>query len=239
MGEAIRDYDMIREGDKVIVAVSGGKDSIVLLSVLEELRRSAPVTFELVPVHVKTGFEQGFEDVADWFKKTQNVAIQVLESGIDAIIKEKADPDKSPCALCSRLRRGVLYSFASQIQANSIALGHHLDDIVETFFLRCFFTGQLGAMSPERISDDGRNRIIRPMAYVTADIVQNFFTYLEVAPVRSFCPIRKDGRRQMVREHIKELEKTIPMVKHSIFAALGNIDEKSLCLPDGVKKCAL
>jgi tRNA 2-thiocytidine biosynthesis protein TtcA len=229
-GTAIHDYRMISGGDRVLVAVSGGKDSIVLLKVLSELQASSPVAFEIVPVHVATGFEKDFHRIRDWAGAELGMDIRVFHSGIGEILESVADPEKSPCALCSRLRRGVLYTMAHQEGFTSIALGHHLDDIVETFLLRCFYTGQIGAMAPSRYSDDGRNRVIRPLAYCKADLVKGYFQTLDIAPVVNECPKKPDGKREWVRGHLAGLEKEHPFIKESVFSALSNIDMKSLCL---------
>lgn len=219
-----------------MVAVSGGKDSIVLLKVLAMLKNAAPVDFEIVPIHVATGFEHGFEAVQAWAEEHLSLTIRVYDSGISQILESVSDPEKSPCALCSRLRRGVLYTMAHEEGFSSIALGHHLDDIVETFFLRCFYTGQIGAMSPSRYSNDGRNRVIRPLAYCKGELVSSYFKTFEVEPVKSLCPKRSDGKREWVRNHLSSLEKEIPFIRESVFSALGNIDAKSLCLKED--RCA-
>jgi tRNA 2-thiocytidine biosynthesis protein TtcA len=231
-GRAISDYSMIKDGDKVIVAVSGGKDSIVLLKILNQLQKAAPVDFELWPVHVSTGFEKGFDAVASWSESELGLTIDIIDSGISGILAGSSDPEKSPCALCSRLRRGVLYTHATRTGATSIALGHHLDDIVETFLLRCFFTGQIGAMSPLRVSDDGKNRIIRPLACCPEEVIASYFSFLEVTPVRNECILGSDGKRRLIKDYIKKMEKDIPNLRYSIFASLSNIDMKGLCIRD-------
>lgn len=230
VGSAIRDYAMIGPSDKVIVAMSGGKDSIVLLKVLTALRKAAPLTFNLVPVHIRTGFEDGFERIAFWSREELGLEVMEVETNIARIIKEVADPEKSACAFCSRMRRGYLYGVAQAIGASSIALGHHMDDIIETFFLRCFYTGQIGAMAPSRVSNDGKNRVIRPLAYCPDDLVDAFFRYLEIEPAINDCPLRVDSKRKMMRAYIADLQRDIPRVKYSVFASLSNIDMKSMCL---------
>jgi len=230
VGQAIHDFRMIRRGDRVLVAVSGGKDSIVLMKILLALKEAAPLVFELIPVHVKTGYDIGFERVSAWILENLGYETIIRNGYIDQIMETVSDPEKSPCALCSRLRRGILYSLAEEMGATSIALGHHLDDIIETYLLRGFYTGQLGAMAPERTTDDGRNRIIRPLAYCTSDLIEGYFTHLEVEPVAIQCPIRRDSKRELIRGYLKMMENDIPTIKHSLFAALGNIDMKSLCI---------
>ncbi|HPX17224.1 MAG TPA: ATP-binding protein [Deltaproteobacteria bacterium] len=230
VGTAIHDYGMIRQGDRIMVAVSGGKDSLVLLKVLIDLQKSAPVEYEVFPVHLSTGFEKDFPRIAEWARSTLGTEIRVIETGISDILARVSDPEKSPCALCSRLRRGRLYSLAREEGFSSIALGHHLDDIIETFFLRCFYTGQIGAMAPVRISNDGRNRVIRPLAYCKLTLVEAYFRFMDIAPVSYACMIRPDSKREQIREYLRILEKDNPKMKNSIFASLGNIDMKSLCL---------
>jgi tRNA 2-thiocytidine biosynthesis protein TtcA len=229
-GEAIHDYSMIRQGDKVLVAVSGGKDSIVMIKVLDMLRKSSPVEFEIIPVHIKTGFELDFDRISFWIKKNLKLEVLIHDGQISEILSAISDPEKSACALCSRLRRGKLYAVAEEMGISSIALGHHMDDIIETFMLRNFYTGQIGAMSPSRYSNDGRNRVIRPLAYCTGDLVNNYFRFLDVIPVGVSCPKRPDSKREFIRAVISSLEKKIPSIKYSIFASLSNVDMKSLCL---------
>jgi tRNA 2-thiocytidine biosynthesis protein TtcA len=223
---------MIGNGDRILVAVSGGKDSVVLLKVLSELQGAAPVNFEIVPVHVSTGYEKGFDRIGAWVKEELGLEVRIFDSGINEILEHVSDPEKSPCALCSRLRRGILYSMAQREGFTSIALGHHLDDIIETFLLRCFYTGQIGAMAPARWSNDGKNRVIRPLAYCRDELIDGYFRSFGIEPVTSVCPIRADGKRERVRDYLKLLEKEIPTVKESVFSALGNIDMKSLCLKE-------
>ena len=234
VGSAIRDYNMISSGDRVLVAVSGGKDSIVLLKILADMRRAAPFDFTILPVHLHTGFDIGFERIALWFKVKGRPSLEIkdIDTNISEVLRKVSDPKKSPCGLCSRLRRGILYRLAKDMGVSSIALGHHMDDIIETFLLRVFYTGQIGAMSPSRISNDGQNRVIRPLAYCTKELVQAYFSFFDIEPVSIRCPIRTDSKREMLRRQISTIENKIPNVKYSIFASLGNIDERSLCLKE-------
>jgi len=225
---------MIQHGDRVIVAVSGGKDSLVLMKILSDLSGAAPVEFTLIPVHISTGYEQDFDRVAVWIKAVCGQEVIRIEASIKEILSSVSDPEKSPCALCSRLRRGRLYSYAQEVGADSIALGHHMDDIIETFFLRCFYTGQIGAMAPSRVSDDGKNRVIRPLASCPSRLVEDYFSFFHLDPVSLNCPIRPDGKREVVRRYLSVMEREIPQVRFSLFGALGNIDEKSLCIRESV-----
>lgn len=228
-GQAIKDYGMIHDGDRVVVAISGGMDSLVLLKILCDLRLAAPIAFELIPVHISTGYEHNFEKTAQWVSEETGLDTTIIDSRISEILQSSGDPDKSPCALCSRIRRGHLYCFAQETGASSIALGHHMDDIVETFFLRTMFTGQIGAMAPSRQSNDGKNRVIRPLAYCTRQMVEGLFGFMEIEPVDYTCPVRPDSKRRIVREHIAAMEKHAPKMKFSVFASLSNIDMKSMC----------
>ncbi|MDT8272309.1 MAG: ATP-binding protein [Desulfomonilia bacterium] len=237
VGRAISDYRMIQHGDRVIVAVSGGKDSLVLMKILSDLSGAAPVEFTLIPVHISTGYEQDFDRVADWVETVSGQEIIRIEANIREILSSVSDPEKSPCALCSRLRRGRLYSYAQEIKADSIALGHHMDDIIETFFLRCFYTGQIGAMAPSRVSDDGKNRVIRPLAYCPSHLIDDNFSFFHMEPVSLNCPIRPDGKREVVRRYLSVMEREIPQLRYSLFGALGNVDEKSLCIRESVCAC--
>jgi tRNA 2-thiocytidine biosynthesis protein TtcA len=230
VGEAIHDFRMIEHGDRVMVAVSGGKDSLVMIKILTALKKAAPVEYELIPVHVATGYELDFPHIADWIRDSFGLEVLVHDAQISEILNLISDPEKSPCALCSRLRRGKLYALAEEMGVSSIALGHHMDDIIETFMLRCFYTGQIGAMAPSRYSNDNKNRIIRPLAYCTTELVNDYFRHLDIKPVTIKCPIRKDSKRELIRDYLKRLETDIPRVKYSLFASLSNIDMKSLCL---------
>lgn len=229
VGQAIADYNMIVEGDKVMVCLSGGKDSYTLLDILRNLQVSAPVRFELVAVNLDQK-QPGFpEHVLPEYLEREGVPYHILEKDTYSIVKEKTPEGKTTCALCSRLRRGSLYGFAEEIGATKIALGHHRDDIVETLFLNLFYTGKLKAMPPKLRSDDGKNIVIRPLAYSREkDIVE--FARLKNFPIIpcNLCGSQENLQRQVIKEMLQGWDKSHPGRIESIFAAIQNVAPSQL-----------
>ena len=229
VGRAIADFNMISEGDKVMVCLSGGKDSYTMLKILRNLQHSAPVNFELVAVNLDQK-QPGFpEHILPEYLEKEGVAYHILEKDTYSIVKEKVPEGKTTCGLCSRLRRGSLYGFAEEIGANKIALGHHRDDIVETLFLNMFYGGKMKAMPPKLRSDDNRNIVIRPLAYCREkDIVE--FSGLKDFPIIpcNLCGSQENLQRQVIKEMLQKWDREQPGRIENIFAAVQNIAPSQL-----------
>jgi tRNA 2-thiocytidine biosynthesis protein TtcA len=229
VGKAIIDYDMIRDGDRVMVCLSGGKDSYTLLEILRNLQRNAPVDFSLVAVNLDQK-QPGFpEQVLPDYLEGIGVEYHILERDTYSVVKEKTPEGKTTCALCSRLRRGSLYGFAEEIGATKVALGHHREDILETLFLNMFHGGTLKAMPPKLLSDDGRNIVIRPLAYCReADIAE--FARLMAFPIIpcNLCGSQPNLQRQMVKGMLGEWDRKHPGRLESMFKAVTNVAPSQL-----------
>ena len=229
VGRAIADFNMIGEGDKVMVCLSGGKDSYTMLEILRNLQHSAPVNFELVAVNLDQK-QPGFpEHVLPEYLEKEGVAYHILEKDTYSIVKEKVPEGKTTCGLCSRLRRGSLYGFAEEIGANKIALGHHRDDIIETLFLNMFFGGKMKAMPPKLRSDDNRNVVIRPLAYCREKDIIEFARYKQYPIIPcNLCGSQENLQRQAVKDMLRRWDKEHPGRVESIFSSIQNIAPSQL-----------
>ncbi|HQQ63898.1 MAG TPA: tRNA 2-thiocytidine(32) synthetase TtcA [Pseudomonadales bacterium] len=229
VGQAIADYNMIEEGDKIMVCLSGGKDSYTLLDILMNLQKTAPVNFELVAVNLDQK-QPGFpEDVLPTYLASIGVPFHILEKDTYSIVTDIVPEGKTYCGLCSRLRRGSLYGFAEEIGATKIALGHHRDDIIETLFLNMFYGGKLKAMPPKLLADDKRNIIIRPLAYCSENDIAEF-AELKKFPIIpcNLCGSQENLQRQAIKEMLQGWHKKHPGRIESIFTALCNVAPSQL-----------
>ena len=223
-GEAVADFKMIEHGDRVMVCLSGGKDSYTLLDVLLHLQKVAPIQFEIIAVNMDQK-QPGFpEDVLPAYLKSLGVEYHIVEKDTYSVVKELIPEGKTTCSLCSRLRRGTLYTFADKIGATKMALGHHRDDIIETFFLNMFFNGTLKAMPPKLRSDDGRNVVICSLAYCNEMDIQAYSDWQQFPIIPcNLCGSQENLQRQVVKDMLKEWDRKTPGRTESIFRSLQNV----------------
>jgi len=233
VGKAIADFGLIEKGDRIAVAVSGGKDSCTMLLLLEDLRRRAPVPFELVAVNIDSGYPGYRTDVIEEFFLKNGFTYRMVPSEHYAIIKEKRRPGSSYCSICSRLKRGALYETAQTLGCNKLALGHHQDDFIETLLLNQFFVGSLKSMSASMLADNGVITVIRPLVYLAEEDISTFSRQAELPVVCCCCPVcgTADMQRKRMKRLLKELQSDIPHVKSSLLKALSNVHPRHLLDP--------
>jgi tRNA 2-thiocytidine biosynthesis protein TtcA len=229
VGKAIEDYNMIEDGDKIMVCLSGGKDSYAMLDVLLGLQKSAPIHFDIVAVNMDQK-QPGFpEHILPAYLDKLGVNYHILEKDTYSIVKEKVPEGKTTCALCSRLRRGSLYGYAESIGANKIALGHHRDDIVETLFLNMFYGAKLKSMPPKLLSDDKKNVVIRPLAYCKETDIAEFARLKEFPIIPcNLCGSQENLQRQNIKKMLNDWEKDQPGRSENIFRSIANIAPSQL-----------
>jgi tRNA 2-thiocytidine biosynthesis protein TtcA len=224
VGQAIGDYSMIEAGDKVMVCLSGGKDSYAMLDVLLQLREKSPVAFELVAVNLDQRHPGFPEHVLPAYLESRGVPYRIEVQDTYSVVKRVIPEGKTMCGLCSRLRRGVLYRVAGELGATKIALGHHRDDILETFFLNLFHGGKLKAMPPKLVSDDGRHTVIRPLAYVEESDLEAYAEAKQFPIIPcDLCGSQDQLQRKQVKAMLREWERRHPGRLDTMFNALGNV----------------
>lgn len=230
VGRAIGDFDLIQEGDRVLVALSGGKDSWSLLYALKELQRKAPIRYELGAVTIHPS-PRAFDCTALQERLSRDGILHALVPGnIVNVVNENLDHGSNPCSFCSRLRRGMLYKYASAEGWNKIALGHHLDDFVETLLMNLFFNGSIKGMSPNLLADDGKNRVIRPLVYVREDMARAYAWGAGLPIIGCSCSYQGMGgtRRQWVKGLLNSIEEDAPDVRSNLLASMGRVNHRHL-----------
>lgn len=224
VGEAILRYGMIEDGDRVMVCLSGGKDSYTMLELLTELQKKAPVSFELIAVNLdqkQPGFPQ---HVLPEYLDATAIEYHIIEQDTYSIVKDKIPEGKTTCGLCSRLRRGILYSFAEEIGATKIALGHHQDDIIETFFLNMFFNGQLKTMPPKLLSDNKKHVVIRPLALCSEKDIAAYAAIKDYPIIPcNLCGSQENMQRKVVKNMIRQWEQDNPDRSEIIMRSLQHV----------------
>jgi tRNA 2-thiocytidine biosynthesis protein TtcA len=232
VGKAIADYRMIEDGDRVMVCLSGGKDSYTLLDILLSLQRSAPVSFELIAVNLDQKQPEFPAEVLPRYLESLGVPFRVIEQNTYSVVKRVIPEGKTMCGLCSRLRRGALYRFAAENGVTKIALGHHRDDIIETLFLNMFFGGRLKAMPPKLRSEDGRHIVIRPLAYVAERDIERYAAAREFPIIPcTLCGSQPNLQRTAVKSMLKEWEAKYPGRAEAIFSSIRHVSASQLADP--------
>ncbi|MGE0116153.1 MAG: tRNA 2-thiocytidine(32) synthetase TtcA [Steroidobacteraceae bacterium] len=232
VGRAIEDFRMIEEGDRVMVCLSGGKDSYTMLDMLLSLQRRAPVNFELIAVNLDQKQPDFPEHILPDYLKALGVPYHIIEQDTYSVVKRVVPEGKTMCGLCSRLRRGSLYTYAAEHGITKIALGHHRDDIIETLFLNLFFGGKLKAMPPKLLSEDGRNIVIRPMAYVAEREIERYATARQFPIIPcNLCGSQENMQRRIIKQMLKAWELEYPGRSETIFSALRHVVPSHLADP--------
>ena len=223
-GKAIIEYNMIEDGDTVLVCCSGGKDSYTLLAMLMALQKRAPIKFRLIAMNLDQK-QPGFpEDILPRYFESIGVEYRIVEADTYSVVKDKIPEGKTTCSLCSRLRRGVIYRTAKELGANKIALGHHRDDMVHTLFLNILFGGKLKSMPPKLVTDDGAHVVIRPLAYCAESQIAKFARGMEFPIIPcNLCGSQENLQRQKIREMMEDWDKRFPGRSESVFTALQNV----------------
>jgi tRNA 2-thiocytidine biosynthesis protein TtcA len=227
---AILEFGMVEDGDRVMVGLSGGKDSWALLEMLHVLRQRAPIRFSIIAVNVDSGYKEYKHDLIRSTCATRGWDLRIEHTSIGEVMDDLLEADATPCSLCARLRRGVLYRIAAEVGATKIALGHHADDFIETLLINLFFAGATKAMPARLLSDDGRHVVVRPFVYVSEDEARLYTKEVGLPVIGCCCPVCGDLslQRQRMKRLLMQLEREHPGVKASLLKALGNVMPRHL-----------
>mgnify|MGYP000879241975 CR=1 FL=1 len=229
VGRAIGEFGLISDGDRICVGVSGGKDSLLLLMLLRDLQRRAPIRYGLVPVTIDAGFPDFDHGAVSRFCEQLDLQLVVEQTDHQELLSTKLRAGSSYCSFCARLKRGALYGAARRLGCNLLALGHHRDDFIETLLLNQFFIGTLKAMSPRMQCDTGDITVIRPLVYLAEEEIVTVVQQAGIATVSCSCPVASaDQQRQRMKLLLTTLEQEIPQIKNSLLAALGNVQPRHL-----------
>ena len=228
-GQAIADFGMIEDGDRVMVCLSGGKDSYTLLEILDNLRHNAPISYELIAVNLDQK-QPGFpENVLPDYLTQLGIPFEIIEEDTYSIVKRVIPKGKTTCGLCSRLRRGILYNYAEKHQINKIALGHHRDDLIETFFLNMFYGGKIKTMPPKLLSDNRKHMVIRPLAYCREKDIAEFAAIKQYPIIPcNLCGSQTNLQRQAMKTMLQQWDKQFPGRLETIFTSLQNIQPSQM-----------
>jgi tRNA 2-thiocytidine biosynthesis protein TtcA len=234
-GRAIGDFGLIQNHDRILVALSGGKDSWTLLHVLEGLRRRAPIGFSLIAVTVNPGFPGFKTGLMEEYLRAHDFEYRIIPAPIHGLMLEKLAPDDTPCALCARIKRGVLYTQARALGCTKIALGHHREDFIETLFLNQLYNGKIKAMAPLLIADNGLDVVIRPLVYVPEDDILHYAAIAGFPVTCCACPAcgDPDMKRGKIKKLLAGLEQEQPGIKASLLAALADVEHRHLLMKSG------
>jgi tRNA 2-thiocytidine biosynthesis protein TtcA len=235
VGRAIGDFGLIQDHDRILVALSGGKDSWTLLQVLESLRRRAPVRFSLVAVTVHPGFPGFQTGLLEEYLRAHDFEFRIIPAPIHTLMLEKLKPDDTPCALCARIKRGILYTQARELGCTKIALGHHREDFIETLLLNLLYNGKIKAMAPFLRADNGLDVVVRPLVYVPEDEIIRFANGAGFPLVCCACPACSDPdlKRGKIKKLLADLEHEQPGIKASLLAALADVEHRHLLVKSG------
>jgi tRNA 2-thiocytidine biosynthesis protein TtcA len=225
VGKAIARFDMIGPGDRIMVALSGGKDSWSLLFTLRRLSQKAPVSYRIMAVHVDAGYPGCDTGPMEEFLRRHGFEYEIIRTGIFGLIPRKTSPRDNPCYFCSRMRRGALYARGRRGDITKIALGHHQEDLMESLLMNLFFVGQIRAMGPKFVTDDGTNTVIRPLCLTEERLTSRYARAMDF-PLMGGCPFSDRGstNRRRMRELIHQVEQVYPRTKRSLLNAMGNVD---------------